>query len=112
MPGYNHDYRVKEKTRSLTANLPPKPKRVPRKAKIADPVVIELIAWYRNNKDSLPQAPFKLIDYKAVTSPKEFYQRLECDINLYPRGPRSEAIGTDLRFLKECIDGNKNRFIG
>ncbi len=84
--------------------LKPLTPAVSRRLKIADPTIIELIKWFKENRSRMPQAGFNLTPWQKVLDAEEFYQSLEQDIALYPRGPRSLGMSMDLRRLNELVE--------
>jgi hypothetical protein len=63
----------------------------------------ELITWFQDALDRLPQEPFALFAWVKVEAPVAFYAALARNIAAGPKGARARtgALGTDLRRLWE-----------
>lgn len=81
--------------------------QVPAARPADDPVtwtasMVELIDWFRANRDWLPSEPFCLWPGAWVVDPALFYHSLDADIDHGPDGPRGKLGGLshDLKCLR------------
>jgi len=63
----------------------------------------ELIDWYKANKALMPQQPFELEEYIAVSDPATFYAKIDKDIAEYPEIFGRQRLIMHLNFLHKLV---------
>ncbi len=73
------------------------------------PKANDLIVWFHENRDRLPQSSFQVRQGVVITSPGRFFSSLDNDIEAGPSHPRNVGLVADLEDLRRLCDAGESQ---